>query len=88
MTSAPAALQMLGDDRRAADEVGPLLEQNAHRRGLGLSADHGAHRCRLVDDRVAHDMNPLARQARHVCPAGYRTSSSFRFHQRQKLLKP
>ena len=55
----PGGDQMLGDDAGAADIVDLALEGDAHRRRLGLAADHGAFGV-AVDDRVADDVHAVA----------------------------
>src|SRR5262249_2889922 len=55
----PRRLEMFGYDACAADEVRPIVESHAWRRGLVHSADHGRIG-QAIDNRVADNVNSLA----------------------------
>src|SRR6266436_5412523 len=76
---------MLGHDARAADEVRPIIEPYARRRGLIHSADHGRIG-QAIDDRVADNMNPLALASLDDSPQAIEIEP-VRFHQEEKLLE-
>src|SRR5262249_49767729 len=78
-------LEMLGYDARAADEVRPIVESHAWRRGLVHSADQGRIG-QPTDNRVADNVNPLAPASLDDSPQAIEIEP-VRFHQEEKLLE-